>query len=186
MSVQKHWNLFFVAGMAIANVLMAGCSRQVAKGENLPPFIVTNEVVDGQLRQVIEATNGLSLYFTKSYITVWFSKGYDTVIGFDPKTLKPKKVLWDMPPSDNHPGQEIFDVNADGVPDIRKLKDASKTRQIFYKGEWRTVKMEGSHTTITVDGKKLRVYFNGRHWLPEPTNNGNDIVVTNAMFSTRF
>jgi hypothetical protein len=184
MNSQICWRYFGISSLAVLILFITGCSRQTSTVKRLPSFFVTNEVVNGELRQVLEATNGLSLYFTESYITVWFCKGSDTVIGFDPKTLKPQKILWEIPPSDNSPGQAIFDVNADGVPDIRKLKDVSETRQIFFKGEWYTREMDGSHTVITIDGEKQRVYFDGQRWIEESTN--SDIAITNALLTTRF
>jgi len=184
MNSQNWWRYSGINCLAVLVVFTIGCSRQAATVKQLPSFIVTNDVVGGDLRQVLEVTNGLSLYFTESYITLWFTNGSDTVIGFDPKTLKPQKILWEIPPSDSRPGQAIFDVNADGIPDIRELKDASKTRQIFFKGEWYTREKDGSHTVISLDGEKQRVYFDGRRWIEESTN--SDIAITNISFTTRF
>ena len=82
---------------AISLLFIIGCSHEATTEEKLPSFVVTNRVVDGKLRQVIEVTNGLSLYFTTSYITVWFCEGAATVIGVDPKTLRPKGILLDVP-----------------------------------------------------------------------------------------
>jgi len=165
---------------------MTGCSRHAATANRLPSFVVTNEVDDnGKVRQLIEFTNGLSLYVTESWITVWFGHGYDTVVGFDPKTLEPQKILWEIPPSGTNPGRAVFDVNADGVPDVSELKDGSKTRQIFYRGEWYTREQNGARTSIILDGKKQRVYFDGRRWQTESTN--TDVIeVTNALISTSF
>jgi hypothetical protein len=80
-----------------------------------------------------------------------------------------QKILLGTPSSSNQLGQVVFDMNADGIPDIRELKDATKTRQIFYDGEWYTREKEGNHAFITVDGKRIRAHFDGQRWL-EVTN----------------
>lgn len=169
-------------GMLI--LIVAGCSRREAAVEKLPAFFTTNDVVDGKLRQVLETTNGLSLYFTESYVVVWFGGGYDTVIGFDPKTIKPKRILWDIPASSSNLGEAVFDVNADGVPDVRELKNSSRTHQIFFRGEWYTRKTNDTQTIIMIDGKEQRVFFDGQRWVEEPTN--SEIVITNTLVTTRF
>jgi hypothetical protein len=140
--------------------------------------------VDGELRQVLEMTNGISFYFTKSNAVMWFCKDSDIVIKFDPKTQRPLSILLETPASADRPGQLIYDLNADGVPDVGEIKNASRTQQIFYRGEWYTREKEGTHTVITIDGKKQRVHFNGQRWIDESTN--SDMEITNALLTNCF
>ena len=158
---------FFIAGFCV--LLISSCSWQSATIAKLPPFSVTNIIVDGELRQVLQTSNGMEVYFTQSNVVVWFCKGSDTVIGFDPKTLKPLSILFETPPIGDQPGQSIFDLNADGVPDVGEIKDTGKTQLIFYHGEWYLREKEGNHSSITINGIKQNVHYDGRRWL-EVTN----------------
>ena len=122
-------------------------------------------VVDGESVLAFKITNGISLFLFPTNLVVWFGKDSDIEVGFDPDSLKLQKILLGTPSSSNQLGQNVFDMNADGIPDVRDLKDASKTHQIFYHGEWYTKEKEGTRAFIIIDGKKQRVHFDGQHWL---------------------
>jgi uncharacterized protein YneR len=153
-------------------MFVAGCGQK-STVTKLSPFSVTNKEVNGELMQVLEMTNGISFYFTESNVVVWFCKGSDTVIKYDPETLKPLTILLEIPPSGDRPGQSIFDLNADGIPDIMEVKETPKTRKIFYRGEWYTRNKEGTNIFITVNGKQQRVYFDGQRWVEISTKSDN-------------
>jgi hypothetical protein len=129
-------------------------------------------------------TNGTSLYFTQSNVVIWFCEGANTVFEIDPKTHKPLSILLETPPLGDQPGQEVFDINADGIPDTRKLMDGSNTRQVFCRGEWYTRTKEGKNNFIIIDGNKQRVHFNGKHWVEVSTN--SDSRTMEGLFSNRF
>jgi len=172
MKLQPSQSFLKIARFALCAAcifLFASCRRELTTTAKSFPYSVTNIVIDGEPTLVLKITNGVSLFFTHSNLAVWFWKDSEIDIGFDPETLKLSKIFLDKSSSSNQFGQSVLDLNADGIPDIRDLKDATKTRQIFYRGEWYTGEKEGSQVFITFDGKKQRVCFNGQRWL-EVTN----------------
>ena len=167
-------------------LFIAGCGQQSTTVVKLPSFSVTNTVVAGKLSQVLQITNGLSLYFTQTNIVVWFRKDSKIMVEFNPETLKPLSILLGTSPSGDQPGQLIFDSNADGIPDAARIKDASGTQQLFYRGEWYTREAEngGTQSSIIIDGKKQRVHFDGRRWVEVLTNSNMGTVDT--VFTNHF
>jgi len=167
---------FSIYGAAVLGILlMVGCDRQPNTATSiteLPPFSITNRFAGGELRQMIQITNGMTLCFTRSNIAVGFCPGAFTLISFDPETRKPLSVLLETPPSASQPAQSVLDLNADGIPDIRQVQDGSNTRQVFYRGEWYTSEAEGTNIVIVVNGKKWRMHFDGRCWIEVSTNEG--------------
>lgn len=145
----------------------------------LLPFSVTNRFAGGEFRQIIQITNNMTLYFTRSNIVIGFCAGGDTVIDFDPESRRPLSILLETPASSNQPAQSVLDINADGIPDIREIKDGTRTKQIFYHGEWFTNKTVGTHTFITIDGKEQRVHFDGQRWIIVSTNDDEAVAFTN-------
>jgi hypothetical protein len=104
----------------------------------LPAFSLTNEVVGGQAKQVLQMTNGISLHFTSTNIVFWFAKDSTIAFDFDQVNRKPTRYMLQIPDSDNQPRQSILDINADGLPELRELKGQQK-RQILFRGECRSV-----------------------------------------------
>jgi len=168
----KHLGHLYLNGCAaLAIFFSAGCDQRakspVAK---LPHFSIRNEFAGGELRQVIDITNGVSHYFDPTNVVVWFGNGADIVVGIDPKLLKPSSILFEIPASSKQPRQSVLDINADGIPDVREIKDESGTQQVFYRGQWYTKEVHGSHPFITIDGKKQRVHFDGQQWIDVSAN----------------
>ena len=129
---------------AVIGQLLLGCARKEGSAAaKLPPFFITNTIAGGELRQVIQITNGVSLYLTASNICVWFTTNSDIVIAYDPVTLRPMKTLLTVPPFFGEPAQKVYDSNADGVPEMRRL-DGERQSQIFYHGEWYPYRLEGN------------------------------------------
>jgi hypothetical protein len=119
----------------------------------------------GEHRQVLEMTNGMSLYFTTSDVVIWFGEGSSIVVGFDPSTRKPLSTLLTRAASSEEPGASILDINADGVPEIRHVLGGSK-KELLYRGEWHPKEKKGSNSVITVDGKQIEVRYDGRRFVP--------------------
>ena len=165
MNNQIKYSLDFLAyGVVVLGImlmLMAGCGQQPKTATSvteLLPFSVTNRFAGGEFRQIIQITNGMTLYFTRSNIVVGFCPGADTVIAFDPETRVPLSVLLETPPLASQPAQAVLDLNADGIPDIRQVQDGSNTRQVFYRGEWYTSEAEGTNIFIVVTTGSVK-YF---------------------------
>src|ERR1039458_4412316 len=117
-------------------LLAAGCRGEKRDAVvRLPSFFVTNEIAGGEFRQVIVVTNGLSLYFTPSNVCVWFCNDSSLVVTYDPQALNPMKTLLEVPPSMGEPGYVVYDSNADGVPELRRVRGHSET-EVLYHGEW--------------------------------------------------
>ena len=166
---QGFLKVIFISLCAACIFLFASCRRGSATATKSLPYSVTNIIVDGESTLVFKMTNGISLFLTHSNLAAWFWKDSEIAIGFDPETLKLSNIFLNTSSSSNQLGQSVLDLNADGIPDIRELKDATKTRQIFFHGEWYTKEKEGTRAFITVDGRKIRVHFDGQRWL-EVTN----------------
>jgi hypothetical protein len=149
---------------ALGVLLLAACQQKPeAKIVRLPRFSITNVVAGGELREIIQVTNGLSFYFTKSEVCVWFRKDSSVVVIFDPITMIPTKTSLETPLWSDGEGEEVFDVNADGVPDIRRVKGRSE--DIFYRGEWYPRHKAGTNTFILLNGQDVAVRFDGRRWV---------------------
>jgi len=113
---------------------LVGCNKSTKNVvTNLPLFYITNEVANGEFRQIIQVTNGLSLYFTESNICVWFCPGSSIAVNYDPRSLIPMKTLLDVPPLSGKPGYDVYDSNADGVPELRRINGGPRT-EVFYRG----------------------------------------------------
>jgi hypothetical protein len=132
----------------------------------LTPFVVTNEPVAGEIRQVLRITNGMSLYFTPKDFVLWFGDGSSIVIEVEPKTGHPRNILLNRNASGDQPAESVLDINADGVGDLRQVRGTSPRKDIFYRGEWWQKETRGSNGVIKVDGKEIEVRFDGRRFMP--------------------
>jgi hypothetical protein len=155
--------------LVVCFCLCEGCERRENVSSTNYPFTVTNETVGGTMRQVLYFTNGVSLCFIGTNVTIWFGKRSDLVVSYDSKTLIPSSTLLEIPESSNRPAQSVLDLDADGVPDFRQLNDGTGTRQIFYRGDWYTRKKDGTHTIISIDGHDQEMHYKGGRWVEAST-----------------
>jgi hypothetical protein len=159
-----RWNLFWSVSVAFYLLLGVSCGfRTKETATKLPAFSITNEIAGGEFRQILQVTNGLALYFTRSDVVVWFGEGSAISVEFDPENLRPLKILLKTPASRDQPAASVLDINADGVPEIREVKGESR-RQVLYRGEWYSRKKEGTYSVITVGGKDVEVEYDGKRW----------------------
>jgi hypothetical protein len=135
----------------------------------LPAFSIVNRGAGGEFRQVIQVTNDPALYFTETDVVVWFGGGSYISIGFDRETLRPTESLFRVPASGERPAASVLDINADGVPDYRRV-NGRELREIFYQGEWYPV-LEGTNLIIVMGEDQFRVRFDGRRWIRFEENN---------------
>jgi hypothetical protein len=146
-------------------VLLVGCIKPKREiGAKLPVYYITNEIAGGELRQILHASNGVSLYFTESNVVVWFCPGSSIAVEYDPQSLIPMKTLLDVPHLAGKPGYEVYDSNADGVPEMRRI-DGSTNTEVFYHGEWYVRHKNGTNTVIAVDGRELLLRYDSRRWV---------------------
>jgi hypothetical protein len=87
--MSRHLNLFCRACAVFTLALFIGCSQKPESSvSRLAPFTVTNVVVGGERRQILEMTNGMSLYFTSTNAVIWFGEDSSVAVEFDPKSLR--------------------------------------------------------------------------------------------------
>ena len=154
----------------VAALICSAGDHSHTASTKLPFFSVTNEMAGGELRQVLSTTNGLSLYFTASDLVVWFGRDSAIVVEFDAATHKPLNILLKRPASGENPVESIFDINADGVPEIKKVHGGA-TNYLLYRGEWFATHAKGPNQVITADGRELEVHFDGNRF--RAVTNGN-------------
>jgi hypothetical protein len=162
--VEMSHNRTFLYGLLVSCsvTFCSGCnSKPNTTAALLPGFSITNQIVNGKLQQVMQSTNGISFYFADSYFVVWLGTNSDMIVDFDPVSLRLKTVMEETSASENGPAQAVWDMNGDGVPEMRKIKGQT-TNEIFYKGEWYAKQIEGTNLVISVDGKDVKVRYDER------------------------
>jgi hypothetical protein len=79
-------------------------------------------------------------------------------------------ITLELEPERGH-GFYVADVNADGIPDTKRLKDGSHT-QLFYAGDFVDCTVEDGHHYILRGGQRSRAEFvNGRWRITEASVN---------------
>lgn len=148
--------------------VLSGCNppHRVAHFDaSVLPFSITNLVTDnGSSSWIVQETNGLSFVMGQSNITIYFQIDNTLTIWFDPKTKRAIKILLETPSSDGKPGQWVTDFNADGEPDMRRIKGISGN-QVFYQGQWYSSEPgNGTNLFVSIAGKKIALFWDGREW----------------------
>jgi hypothetical protein len=59
--------------------------------------------------------------------------------------------------------QSIFDANADGIPDVRRIEGEDK-RQLFLGGKCYSYEVSGTNNIIDFNGKPVPFFFDGSSW----------------------
>jgi hypothetical protein len=157
--VKHRGYLIFAIGVLLA---VANCGRRSAR--ELGPFSIANEQAGGEYRQILKFTNGASLYFTEKDLVVWFGDGSSFVVGVDTNTGGPKSILLNRAAVGDKPAESIFDVNADGLPEIRHVRTGSK-KELLYNGRWYPKENKGSNALIVIDGKEIEVRYDGHRYV---------------------
>ncbi|HWQ90060.1 MAG TPA: hypothetical protein VN673_00195 [Clostridia bacterium] len=136
---------------------VVGCSQEPQKKVvQLADFVVTNRLAGGSLTQTIALTNGLSLYFSRSNVIIWFREGNSVQVTYEEETLTPSIVIWGIPASDTKPKHYIYDYNADGIADGGRING---TNQVFFEGEFYNKDRKGTNIVITVNGEEITLYW---------------------------
>jgi hypothetical protein len=104
---------------------------------------------------VLKSTFGLKILPCRSDVHIQFGTNGNLHIFFNETTLKPEATRFETADSDGKPGYDIYDMNADGVPDLRQIH-GEKSRQIYYLGKWYECPTEGTNVVITFDGNTWR------------------------------
>lgn len=155
----------FNLALIVFGFLIVGCKEdRQAQVRRLPDFHITNIVAGGQLRQVINVTNGISLYFTESNLVVWFCKDSDLILNYSAVDLRPESVMLEMPEVGAEPAQATWDINADGVPEFRRIR-GQETNEILFRGEWYPKVYVGTNLYISVDGKAIKIGWDGHRFV---------------------
>jgi len=131
-------------------------------------FSLTNAVMDGQSVQVVKSTFGLGILPRRTDLTIRFGTNGSLNVSFNQTTLKPESILLRTAGSGNEPGQWVWDINADGMPDLRQIV-GQESKQLYYMGKWYYYQVAGTNSIITFEGKAMTLFFNGTTWC-ENTN----------------
>lgn len=143
--------------------VLVGCSRK-DEPVPLPSYSIVNEIVGDEVRQVINLTNGMSLYFSKTNLVIWPSTNSSIVVVFDPESRAIKSTMLKLPAKNGEPDQAVLDINADGVPDLRK-RDGGLGNEIFFQGEWYGKRNKGNNVIITNGVNEIEVRHDGRRYV---------------------
>jgi hypothetical protein len=133
------------------------------------PFSATNIVLDdGSPALVLHGTNGLSVEMGERRVTMYFGLSNTITAWFDPDSRRLTKLLLETADSEHGRGQWVTDLNADGVPDMRRIK-GQNGNELFFKGQWcRSEPAGGTNTLAIVEGKKVLLYYDRRGWTEVP------------------
>jgi hypothetical protein len=133
------------------------------------PFAITNVVLDdGSVQWMVKYTNGISAEFSHHTVSMNFEPGSSLTASFDPQTKKLLKTFLERPATENGPGEYVRDLNADGIPDLRKSKGQSPA-EVFYDGHWYPSKPGGgTNTLIMLQGQQVALYYDGSAWRQDP------------------
>jgi len=162
-TTKAGWGSMF----SIVALFFTSCAtkRGITTGAVGTMFSLTNSVMEDAPVQVVKSTFGLSMLPRRTDLTIQFGTNACLFITFDRATLKPDSIMLDTGGSNGNAGQIVFDKNADGIPDERKIK-GEEGRQIFYMCDWHDRRQDGTNCIIDYDGKPLRLFFDGAAWRP--------------------
>lgn len=150
-----------VAGAAIV-LLFANCStsRQAARRQK-DYFVLTNAMVEGKSVQVVKSTFGLGIQPTASDVFIQFGTNGFLTVKYDPTNMVPRTILLETVDEMHRPKHSVYDLNADGIPEIRFSEDEEDARQVYYQGEWHDFRRDEDYLIITNKGKALKLFFDG-------------------------
>jgi hypothetical protein len=116
---------------------------------------------------MLHFTNGVSVAVEDDKLTLYFPPSDTLTAWFDPETRRLLKTLLEVPATDTGPAQWVRDLNADGVPDLRKFKGGGT--EVFFDGRWYPSRPGGgTNTLILFRGRETRLYLDRGVWKEAP------------------
>jgi hypothetical protein len=149
-------------GMILITTLIA-CRQQSKNASKSDSFYLTNAFMDGKKVQILKCPSGIGILPTKTNVTIRFGDRAWLSVTYNKDTLKPQAIVLETEGSKNTPGQTVYDVNADGIPDMRELEGESR-RQLLFHGSWYYYEVAGTNNIIMYESTNIPVYFNGSAW----------------------
>jgi len=161
---QCKFSVCIASSAALAVLMFVSCvtDNHSSAKEDTNLFSITNAFVDGRIEYLVKAKFGLRIMPTRTDVTIQFGTNDYINILFNRDTLKPESILLKITGRDGK-GQSVFDANADGIPDIRRIEGEDK-RQLFLGGEWYFYETSGSNAVIDFNGKPVPFFFDGNTW----------------------
>jgi hypothetical protein len=160
---RRIWCAVIFFWLIILNLVSCSTKRNFISSNKSDLFSLTNTMMDDEKVQVVKSTFGLGILPRRSDLTIRFGTNGRLHVTFDQATLTPQTILLVKPMSDPELDEKIYDYNADGIPDLRKINDEVLT-QVFYKGNWYYKQDIGTNAVITYEGKPLTLFFDGATW----------------------
>lgn len=158
--------MFRIIGILVI-LFFVGCAtnkpevaQPVATGEL---FSLDEVVSDGQKFQVLQSESGLAVLPRRSDVSIQFGANAFMHVFFNEATLKPERIVLEPMQRANQPGESVYDLNADGMPDTREI-EGRKQAQLYYKGGWYDYEEKKGHYLISYQGKPLELVFESEGW----------------------
>lgn len=151
---------------ALLFCLIAGCDKKINSTVNPSGLSLwlTNHQAGEETLQFAILSNKVAIKVSDSNVVCIFSEGAIFSIEYEPKTTRPKSIYLELPAFNGEIEQSVFDRNADGIPDFRRL--ANGEDQVFYEGRWVTAtKIIGKEAIVDRNGKETVLRFDGIRWI---------------------
>lgn len=153
--------------VSILFLVLGGCSSGSDPGstQGTGPFTVTNVALgNGRSEWIIRYTNGLSVVAEDRRVTLYFQTDSSLAVTFDPRTMRCGPILLETPSSGQAPGAWITDFNADGTPDVRRVKGVN-VNEVFYEGRWlQSAPGPATNVSVKLHGTNATLFFDGTRW----------------------
>ena len=171
---RQFWMFLMIFVSAIVLCSLLGCGKNEPKSASVHNhgFTVKKTLVSGNVVQVIELDNGVLVFWNSTNVDLVFGRtngGGITVI-IDPEHTNVFGTMLTVADSNGAPGEFVFDMNADGIPENRRFPE-NPTPELFYKGAWYPRESKaGDKSAIRVDGKLIFLRHDGTYWRESPSD----------------
>lgn len=152
------------AGLCCLIAGCCGCDTGSEPSGSTRNLELRTQVVGGVERQVVQAKHGVSFSVSETNVIMWIGDASDFVVAFDPVTSIPESILIKIPAKDDQPAQAVWDYNADGIPEARKV-DGSVTNDLLFQGQWYAKHFNGTNLIIFVDGQGILIGWDGHRYV---------------------
>ena len=146
-------------------VLASACNQRNSNSTGLSNISYTNITFDdGSSGWVFQSTNGVSWVVEPKSLTLYFDLDHTLTVNFDQTGKRPRKIVLETPKSATNAGHWTVDLNADGIPDTRRIK-GREGLDVFYLGRWHPSEPgPKSPRVIVLDEKQVPLWFTGSTW----------------------
>ena len=161
-----------ILGSIILVYVQAGCGRneQASAPISNQGYLATNTLINGVEEEVIILNNGVLIRWNGSNVDLLFGRLDGTILTalIDPASSRLNTVVLTRGNTNRVPYENIFDKNADGIPEKRTFA-GDRSVDYFYKGAWYPKDAASGKTdAIRVDGKSVVLRYDGTNWTEAP------------------